>query len=233
MAIPIAFQDQDGHLHCTSMQLTAIVFVLSAPAAEQSAEQPAVACQRQKAKRTPRKQPSAPLPRRPGPPTPPPPPPSSQVLEEALDEVLEALCSCRYIGCTTVPMGSNLILRLSRIPSLSNFRVEGVRFGRLEHWARLIEETRAPNIVVYATPGKDFFSVTAKPRLNQRVDTRSAICWLRDAAGLGFCCDERGGVFRLEVSRSPADHDDPWGECLAYLIWAISVVFPVSTCDLN
>ena len=112
---------------------------------------------------------------------PPPPPPSS----EHLAEVLEALCASNF-ACrdTSLPVLRNLTVQLVSIPTLGSFRVDGrERFGsKLAHWRKLVEVTKAPNLVVYMCAEKAFFLICAKPSNNQQVKTRSAICWLRDGA---------------------------------------------------
>ncbi len=117
-------------------------------------------------------------------------------------------------------------MRFRKVPLLSCCLVDaGERFGKLEHWSRLIEETQAPHI--NADVSSEFWDVCANGHLTHQVDTRSAISWLRDGAGLGFCVDEENGVFRLEVSRRrfTDDDEDPWAEPLARLLSSVAVVF--------
>ena len=160
----------------------------------------------------------------------PPPPPSSQDLED----VLEALCAASSNGHdTSLPVLRNLTVRFVGIPLLSSFRVDGgERFGsKLAHWCRLIEMTESPNLVVYFSAERAFFLISAKSSNNQQVETRSAICWLRDCAGLGFCFDEEHGVLRIRVSRCLLSDEDPCGEGLARLLSSLSDVFPGSTSE--
>ena len=69
--------------------------------------------------------------------------------------------------------------------------------------------------------------------MTQKVETRSAICWLRESAGLGFCVDDENGVFHIQVSHCPAGSEDPWCEGLQTLLSSVSAAFPTLTCDKN
>ena len=149
-----------------------------------------------------------------------------------LEDVLESLCKASVAHGETLLLSSDLLVRVSRIESLGTHRVDGGnRFGgKLAHWSKLVEATGAPNIVVYLRADKQFYVVCAKARNTQRVETRSAICWLRDGAGLGFF-DSDGHVFRIEAARSFFDEQDPWGESLLYLLSSVSALFPVHALD--
>ena len=209
--ITVAFF-HDGEWQYQSMQLIATLFVVRMPESDFSEER---IVSGRKAKRSPH----------------PPPLPSSH----ALAELLEGLCASTLNGCKTLPVQRNLVLRLVRIPSLSSCHVDtdtgDERFGKLAHWCDLVASTGFSNIVVYFCAERDFFVVSLKQRNTQRVSTRSAISWLRDAAGLGFCCDDEHGIFRIQVSRSLIDQNDPWAETLAQLICSVPSVFPSSTFD--
>ena len=161
---------------------------------------------------------------------PPPPPPSSQDLEA----VLEALYAASPAGHdTSLSVLRNLTVRLVGIPLLSSFRVDGgERFGsKLAHWRTLVEMTEASNLVVYFSAERAFFLISAKSSNNQQVETRSAICWVREGAGLGFCVHEDHGVFRIRVSRCLLSDEDPCAEGLARLLSSLSDVFPGSILD--
>ena len=147
-----------------------------------------------------------------------------------LTGVLEALL-CASGSDDTLRVERDLHLRLSWIPLLSACRLGGdgprrERFGKLEHWSALIESTGAESIVLYISAERQFFVVCAKPTNTQPVNTRSAICWLRDAAGLGFCVHDTRGVCRIVVSRRADSDEDPWCDCLARLMAAVPDVFP-------
>ena len=160
-------------------------------------------------------------------PLPPRPPPSC-----VLEDVLEALCSSMLVN-RTLQVQSNLVIRCTSVPQLTSYAVQdGEQFGALAHWSRLLESTAFPNIVVYLSSEKQFFVVCANATFTQKVHTRSAICWLRERAGLGFCVDDEHGVFRIEVARTvPSDDEDQdrWSEGLALLSSRLSVVFPACT----
>ena len=162
---------------------------------------------------------------------PPKPPPSSQTLKD----VLGKLCSSK-LGSQIVRVEQNLHVRFRKVSLLSSYRVDDrERFGRLAHWSLLVERTRVPNIVVYYLSETQFWVVCANARLTHEIDTRSAICWLREGTGMNFCVDaESGVVYRIEVSRRCFAKDageDPWSECLAHLLSSVLVVFPASTSD--
>ena len=162
-------------------------------------------------------------------------PPPRCPSPEILTGVLEALL-CASGSDDTLRVETDLHLRLSRIPLLSACRLGGdgpqrERFGKLEHWSALIESTGAESIVLYISEERQFFVVCAKPTNTQPVNTRSAICWLRDAAGLGFCVHDTRGVCRIVVSRRANSDEDPWCDCLARLMAAVPDVFPDSTFD--
>ena len=147
----------------------------------------------------------------------------------SLNFALEALCASR-LDSKTLRVESGFLVKLRNLRLLSSCRVAGERFGRLEHWCALVEETSAPNIVLYICAEKQFFVVSSKRKQTHPVDTRSAISWLREGAGLGFCVDDERGVFQIEVSRDViCDDDDPWCEGLAHLLSSLSVVFPART----
>ena len=122
------------------------------------------------------------------------------------------------------------MVRFHTVPLLTACRVDdGERFGLLAHWSLLVESTEAPNIVVYISEEEQFFVVSANAALTQKAHTRSAICWLRQGAGLGFGFDAAHGVFRIDVSRSRGAQDDGSSDQeLAQLVSAsvISSVFP-------
>ena len=149
---------------------------------------------------------------------------------KSLKFALGALCASK-LECKTLQIEEGFLLRLRNIRLLSCCRVAGEQFGRLEHWCALVERTGVPNIVLYICSEKQFFVVSSTRKQTQPVDTRSAICWLREGAGLGFCVDEeRGGVFRIDVSRDfLSDGEDPWREGLATLLSSLSVVFEACT----
>ena len=150
-------------------------------------------------------------------------------------DVLESLRALSVDDGQTLQLSSDFLVRLSKIESLGARRVDsGERFGgKLAHWSKLVEATGAPNIVVYIRAEKHFYVVCAKARHTQRVESRSALCWLRDGAGLGFFGDDEGDVFRIEASRNFffGDEQDPWGESLSHLVTSVSAVFPVPALD--
>ena len=161
-------------------------------------------------------------------------PPPRCPSSRSLAKVLGALCAAKLGDSRTLRVERNLLVRLRGIPSLSSCRVDGERFGRLAHWSRLVETARAPNIVLYICAEKQFWVVSAKSQNTQTVNTRSAICWLRAGAGLGFCVDDERGVFQIKVSRRSCAHDDdPWGESLAHLLSSFSIAFPSSNLGEN
>ena len=155
------------------------------------------------------------------------PPPKPLPSSQSLKDLIRKLCDAK-LDSQMMQVEHKLFVRFRKVPLLSCCLVDaGERFGKLEHWSRLIEETQAPHIVAYVS--SEFWVVCAKGHLTHQVDTRSAISWLRDGAGLGFCVDEEnGGVYRLEVSRRRfKDYDDdPWAEPLARLLSSVPVVFP-------
>ena len=143
-------------------------------------------------------------------------------------EALRTMCSSwPAVPLRTMEVEKDLVLRLHNIPLLSSCRVEDNEpFGELSHWSRLIEHTGAQNIVLFSCVLNGFFVVCARARNTQRVQTRSALCWLRQRAGLGFASGADGGVFRIQVSKHRCVEDDYWVEGLAQLVRSISVVFP-------
>jgi hypothetical protein len=143
--------------------------------------------------------------------------------------VFRALCTSVLGDVNTLRLQKDLVVRLRKIPSLSSCRVDDdERFGQLSHWSRLMEHTGAPNLVLFVTDLNQFYVVSAKRELTQHVHTRSALCWLRERAGLGFSYDASGGVFRIQVSRQRCKFDDNrWAEGVARLVDAISIVFPI------
>ena len=147
---------------------------------------------------------------------------------------MQTLCASKLGDVKTLPLERNLLVRLHKIPSLSACRVrDGEQFGRLAHWALLIQRIGAPNIVLYSCAMRQWWVICAKASNTQKVNTRSALCWLRDGAGLGFATDDTRGVFRIDVFRSRwSTHDDvAWTERLAQLVASVSKVFPASTFD--
>ena len=147
----------------------------------------------------------------------------------SLKSVLEALCASELHN-KVLQVDRCFHVRLCNPPLLSSCRVNGERFGRLEHFSRLLQNTRAPNIVLYISADEQFHVVSAKKSLTEPVDARSAMCWLRQGAGLGFLFDEERGLFRIEASRTfLSDDEDPWSEGLALLSSKLSVVFPACT----
>ena len=201
--VPIAAYYRDGKWEFQPMQI-ALVRVYASPCGEA-------------ATRRNRKPKRAPLPKC----------PSSTSLQVAL----EALRASKLDGIKTLQIERNCELRLRSIPVLASCCVaDGERFGQLEHFHLLVERTSVPNIVVYFCAEKQFVVISAKRSLTQPVNTRSAICWLRAGAGLGFLFDEERGVFRIEASRNFLnDDEDPWSEGLARLLSSLSVVFPACT----
>ena len=195
----------DGQWHVQRMNVMAIVVFFLPPTAQSAA---------------PRKAKRAPPPRCPSP--------------QFLAGVLEALCASGLDD--TLQVEKNPHVRLSWIPLLSACRLRGdgperERFGKLEHWSALIESTGAPSIVLYVCSERQFFVVCRKSTNTQPINTRSAICWLRTTAGLGFCFHDARGVSRIVVSRRADSDDDPWSECLARLMSAVPVVFPECSFD--
>ena len=144
----------------------------------------------------------------------------------SLSIALEALCASK-LDLKTLRVEEGFLVGLRSVRLLSCCRVAGgERFGRLDHWCTLIERTAMPNIVVYMCTEKQFYVVCAKRKHTQPVETRSAVCWLRDGAGLGFCCDDERGVFRIDVSRDLLNvEEDPWREGLAALLSSVPNVF--------
>ena len=149
-------------------------------------------------------------------------------------EVFRVMFTSRLGDENTLQLEKDLAVRLRKIPSLSSCRVEdGQRFGKLTHWSRLLKQTRAPNIVVFSTSHNRFFVVSAKGTdTTQAIHFSSALCWLRERAGLGFSFDKDGGVFRIHVSRRRSVID---GDCsmegIAKLVSSIPEVFPAATFD--
>lgn len=206
---------RDGQWHVQSGHLIGMLIACALPF-ERCAKPPKRGCRR--------------LPPRP----PPTPPPARIPSSQCLADVLESLRAFSADDGQTLQLSSDFLVRLSKIESLGTRRVDsGERFGgKLAHWSKLVEATGAPNIVVYIRADKHFYVVCARARHTQMVETRSALCWLRDGAGLGFLGDE-GDVFRIEASRNffVDDEEDPWGESLSRLLSSASVMFPVPTLD--
>ena len=152
-------------------------------------------------------------------------PPPKRPSSSSLNFALGTLCASE-VECKTLQVEQGCEVRLRNIRLLSSCRVAGERFGRLEHWCALVESTGAPNIVLYICAERQFFVVSSKRKQTHPVDTRSAICWLRDRAGLGFCVDDKHGVCRIEVSHDfLSDGEDPWRGGLAALLSSVPVVF--------
>ena len=152
--------------------------------------------------------------------------PSSTLLEYAIEALVTSQLKRKLLQ---VEEGFLIGLRNIR---LSSCRVAEERFGRLDHWCTLVERTAMPNIVAYICEEKQFYVVCANNKHTQPVETRSAVCWLRDGAGLGFCCDGERGVFRIDVSRDLLnDEEDPWREGLAALLSFVPKVFEACTFD--
>lgn len=199
----------DGQWHVQRMRVMAIAVVFL-PLTGQCA----AAARRRKEKRTP-----------------PPRCPSPQFLTG----VLEALCASG--SDDTLQIDWNLHMRLSRIHLFSACRLGGdgperERFGgKLEHWSALIESIGAASVVLYISEERQFFVICAKPTNTQPVNARSAICWLRDAAGIGLCVHGARGVFRIFVSRRADSDYDPWSESFERLMSAIPDVFPTCSFD--
>ena len=160
-------------------------------------------------------------------------PPACCPSSQALAGMLEELCASG--SDDTLQVQRNLHVRLERCALLSACRLGGgggerERFGKLAHWSALVETLGAPNLVMYACDERQFFVVCPKSTNTQPVNTRSAICWLRTPAGLGFCVHENG-VFRILVSRRADSDEDPWSECLTRLVSAVPDVFPECSFD--
>ena len=151
-------------------------------------------------------------------------------------EVLRSVCSSRFGDECTFHM-KDLVVKLTKIESLSKCRVDGQPFGQLTHWSRVLEHAGAPmgKIVVFSTVHNQFYSVSAKEANTQAVNMRSALCWLRTKAGLGYSFGGRkGGVFSIQVYRRRKGliTDDACPvEDLQRLVSAIMAVFPTSRFD--
>ena len=146
-------------------------------------------------------------------------------------DILRGICKSSLADGATFEVDKGMVLRLHKIPHLTACRVDGdVPFGQLAHWTRLIEHTQGPNIVLFCCEQKRFWVVCAKARNTQVALTRSALCWLRQQAGLGFACDSEGGGFLMQVSRESSDlHDDCCRTVgLEPLVEAASALFPAS-----
>jgi hypothetical protein len=148
------------------------------------------------------------------------------------DEVLRVMCTSKLGEENTLQLEKDLVVKVRKIHELSSCRVQdGQRFGKLMHWSRLLDHTRGSNIVVFLTSHNKFFVVSAKGDA-QAVHLRSALCWLRVKAGLGFSFDKSGGVFCIRASRRRSTIDD---DCLmediAKLVSSIPEVFPAATFD--
>ena len=148
------------------------------------------------------------------------------------DEVFRVMCTSKLGDESTLQLERDLFVKVRKSPALSSCRVQdGQRFGKLTHWSLLLEKTRRSNIVVFLTSHNKFFVVSAKGDA-QAVHLRSALCWLRVKAGLGFAYDRSGGVFCIHVSRrrSVMDDDCPM-EDIATLVSSIPEVFAAATFD--
>ena len=146
------------------------------------------------------------------------------------DEVLRVMCSSKLGDENTLQLARDLFVKVRKIHELSSCRVQdGQRFGKPTHWSRVLEHTQGSNIVVFSTSQKQFFVVSSKGD-TQAVHLRSALCWLRVKAGLGFSFDKSGGVFCIRASRrrSTIDDDGPI-EDIANLVSSIPEVFPAAT----
>ena len=78
---------------------------------------------------------------------PPKPLPSSQSLKD----LIRKLCDSK-LDSQMMQVEHKLFVRFRKVPLLSCCLVDaGERFGKLEHWSRLIEETQAPHIVAYVS----------------------------------------------------------------------------------
>ena len=146
-------------------------------------------------------------------------------------DMLRGICKSGLADGATLEVDEDMVLRLHKIPVLTACRADEVPFGRLSHWSRLIEHAQAPNIVFFCCAQARFWVVCAKVRNTQHALTRSALCWLRQKAGLGFACDSEGGVFLIQVSRESCDLQDDYRqvEGLAPLLAAASALFPASS----
>ena len=147
-------------------------------------------------------------------------------------EVLRSMCS--WSGDeSTLQLKRGLVVKLTKIESLSKCRVDGQPFGQLTHWGRVLEHAGAPNIVVFSTAHNQFYSVSAKAANTQSVHLHSALCWLRKRAGLGYSFDKKGGIFSIRVFRHRrsmiADGGCPMEEDVAVVVSAIKAVFPAAT----
>ena len=145
-------------------------------------------------------------------------------------DMLRGICKSGLADGATLEVDEDMVLRLHKIPVLTACRADEVPFGRLSHWSRLIEHAQAPNIVFFCCAQARFWVVCAKVRNTQHALTRSALCWLRQKAGLGFACDSEGGVFLIQVSRESCDLQNDYRqvEGLAPLLAAASTLFPAS-----
>ena len=152
---------------------------------------------------------------------------------QPLADVLRDMCTSRLGRTNALELEKRLIVRLHEIPLLSSCRVGGERFGSLSHFSRVIEETSAPNIVLFCCSKKRFFVVSSKSKNTQQVHTKSALCWLRTRAGLGFAYDFYRGVSLVDVSRDRCAADDApwWQDAVTKLVVALPSVFPTCTFD--
>ena len=143
-------------------------------------------------------------------------------------DVFRALCTSVLGDVNTLRLQKDLVVSLRKIPSLSSCRVDDdERFGQLSHWSRLMEHTGAPNLVLFVTDLNQFYVVSAKRELPQHGRARSALCWLRERAGLGFSYDACGGVFRIQVFRQRCKFDgNRWEEALPHSSTLFRSCFP-------
>ena len=124
--------ERDGQWHFKTLMCVALVCAEPTPPPPAFGQGVVARCNKKAKKRTP--------------------PPPLIPTSDTLAKVLESLCQASLEGCTALTIERNdLVLRTSRIESLSSCRVDditGERFGRFEHWTRLIEATEGKNIVV-------------------------------------------------------------------------------------
>ena len=131
---------------------------------------------------------------------------------------------------------SRLFVRVERIPLLSGCRVgenaEAMeKFGaKVKHWRRLFQYSGwLPNVVMFCTGSSRFFVVSSRPRCTQAVDTRSALCWIRQGCGPGYCAGAEG-VFHLKVGRQPPDDDEAGSQdLLEAFVEGLDQAFPYVT----
>ena len=128
---------------------------------------------------------------------------------------------------------ARLFVGVERIPLLSGCRVgenaEAMeKFGRkVKHWQRLFRCCWwFPNIVVFFTEINKFFVISSKPRCTQAVDTKSALCWVREGCGNGFAAGAEG-VFQLRAGRQPPDDREKGDQdIVSSFVDGIAIAFP-------